>query len=152
MFKLILEKAEEPDIKLSTSAGSWKKQESSRETSISALLAMPKPLTVWIIKNCRKFFKRDGNIRSFYLSPDKYVCKTRNNSRIRHGTMDWFKIGKEVQQGFILLHCLFNLYTDYIVQNAGLDEPQAGIKVAGRNINNLRYEENTTLTAKSEEE
>ena len=72
--------------------------------------------------------------------------------RIRHGTMDWFKIGKEVQQGFILLHCLFNLYTDYIVQNAGLDEPQAGIKVAGRNINNLRYANDTTLMEESEEE
>ena len=72
--------------------------------------------------------------------------------RIRHGTMDWFKIGKEVQQGFILLHCLFNLYTDYIVQNAGLDEPQAGIKVAGRNINNLRYANDTTIMAESEKE
>ena len=66
--------------------------------------------------------------------------------------MDWFKIGKEVQQGFILLHCLFNLYTDYIVQNAGLDEPQAGIKVAGRNINNLRYANDTTIMAESEKE
>ena len=72
--------------------------------------------------------------------------------RTRHGTMDWFKIGKEVQQGFILLHCLFNLYTDYIVQNAGLDEPQAGIKIAGRNINNLRYADDTTLMAESKEE
>ena len=66
--------------------------------------------------------------------------------------MDWFKIGKEVQQGCILLRCLFNLYTDYIVQNAGLDEPQAGIKVAGRNINNLRYANDTTIMAESEKE
>ena len=79
-----------------------KKQKNSRKTSASASLTMLKPLTVWIIKNCRKFFKRDGNIRSFYLSPDKYVCKTRNNSRIRHGTMDWFKIGKGVYQDSIL--------------------------------------------------
>ena len=69
-----------------------------------------------------------------------------------HGTMDWLKIGKGVHQGYILLPCLFNLYADYIMQNAGLDEAQAGIKIAKRNINNLRYADDTTLMAKSEEE
>ena len=68
------------------------------------------------------------------------------------GTTDWFQIGKEVHQGCILSPCLFNLHAEYIIQNAGLDEAQAGIKIAGRNINNLRYADDTTLMAESEEE
>ena len=71
--------------------------------------------------------------------------------RTGHGTTDWFQIGKEVHQGCILTPCLFNLYAEYIMQNAGLDEEQAGIKIARRNINNLRYANDTTLTAESEE-
>ena len=71
--------------------------------------------------------------------------------RTRHGTTDWFKIGKGVHQDFILSPCLFNLYAEYIMQNAGLDEAQAGIKIAGRNIN-LRYADDSTLMAESEEE
>ena len=69
-----------------------------------------------------------------------------------HGTIDWFQIGKGVRQGCILSPCLFNLYAEYIMRNAGLDEAQAGIKIAGRNINNLRYADDTTLMAESEEE
>ena len=69
-----------------------------------------------------------------------------------HGTTDWFQIGKEVRQGRILSPCLFNLYTEYIMRRAGLDEAQAGIKIAGRNISNLRYADDTTLMAESEEE
>ena len=72
--------------------------------------------------------------------------------RAGHETMDWFKIGKGVRQGCILSPCLFNLYTEYIMQNARLDEAQAGIKTAGRNINNLRYADDTSLMAESEEE
>ena len=72
--------------------------------------------------------------------------------RTKHGTMDWFQIGKGVFQGCILSPCLFNLYAEYIMQNAGLDEAPAGIKIARRNINNLRYADDTTLTAESEEE
>ena len=90
---------------------------------------------------------------------DHLTCLMRNlyagqDTKVRtgHGTTDWFKIGKEVWQGCILLPCLFNLYTEYIMQNASLDEPQAGIKVAGRNINNLRYANDTTIMAESEEE
>ena len=79
MFKLVLEKAEEPEIKLPTSAGSWKKQESSRKTSISALLTIPKPLTVWITINCGKYFKK-WNTRPPYLPPEKSVCRSRSNS------------------------------------------------------------------------
>ena len=72
--------------------------------------------------------------------------------RTGHGTTDWFQIGKGVRQGCILSPCLFNLYAEYIVRNAGLDEAQAGIKFAGRNINNLRYADDTTLMAESKEE
>ena len=151
MFKLDLEKAEEPEIKLPTSAGSWKKQESSRKTSISALLTMPKPLTVWITKNW-KILKEMG-------IPDHLTCLLRNlyagqeaTVRTRHGITDWFQIGKEVCQGCILSPCLFNLYTEYIMRNTGLEEAQAGIKIVGRSINNLTYADDTTLMAESEEE
>ena len=72
--------------------------------------------------------------------------------RIGHGTTDWFQIGKGVCQGCILSPCLFNLYAEYIMRNAGLEETQAGIKIAGRNINNLRYADDTTLIAESEEQ
>ena len=72
--------------------------------------------------------------------------------RTGHGTTDWFQIGKGVRQGCILLPCLFNLYAEYIMRNAGLEEAQAGIKISGRNINNLRYADDTTLMAESEEE
>ena len=72
--------------------------------------------------------------------------------RTGHGTTDWFQIGKGVRQGYILSLCLFNFYAEYIMGNAGLEETQAGIKIAGRNINNLRYADDTTLMAESEEE
>ena len=91
--------------------------------------------------------------------PDHLTCLLRNlyagqeaTVRTRHGTMDWFQIGKAEHQGCILSPCLFNLYSQYIVRNAGLGEAQAGIKIPGRNINNLRYADNTTLMAESEEE
>ena len=91
--------------------------------------------------------------------PDHLTCLLRNlyagqeaTVRTGHGTTDWFQIGKGVCQSFILSPCLFNLYAEYIMQNAGLDEAQARIKIAGRNINNLRYADDTTLTAESEEE
>ena len=87
-----LEKAEKPEIKLPTSVGSSKKQESSRITSTSDLLTMPKPLTVWITVNWNS--DRDGNTRPPDLPPEKTVCKSRSNNRTGHGTTDWFKIGK----------------------------------------------------------
>ena len=136
MFKLVLEKAEEPEIKLPTSAGSWKKQESFRKTSISALLTMPKPLDhskLW------KILQEMG-------IPDYLTCLLRNlcagqeaTVRTGHVTTDWFQIGKGVHQGSILSPCLFNLYAEYVMRNAGLEEAQAGIKIARKNINNLRY-------------
>ena len=91
--------------------------------------------------------------------PDHLTCLLKNLYvgqeaivRIRHGTMDWFKIGKGVQQGCILSPCLFNLYAEYFMRNARLYEAQAGIKISGRNINNHKYADNTTLMAESEEE
>ena len=91
--------------------------------------------------------------------PDQLTCLLRNlyadqeaTVRTEHGTMDWFKIVKGVRQGCILSPCLFNLYAEYIMQNARLDEAYAGIKITGRNINNLRYADDTTLMAESEEE
>ena len=150
MFKLVLEKAEEPEIKLTTSAGSWKKQESSRKTSISALLI------------CQSFDCVDHNKLWKILKemgiPDHLTCLLRNlyagpeaTVRTGHGTTDWFQIGKGGRQGCILSPCLFNLYAEHIVRNAGLDEAQAGIKIARRKINNLRYADDTILTAESEE-
>ena len=88
--------------------------------------------------------------------PDHLTCFPRNlyagQEATGHGTTDWFQIRKGVHQGCILSSCLFNLYLQYIIGNAGLDEPQAGIKIAGRNINDLRYADDTTLMAESEEE
>ena len=108
MFKLDLEKAEEPEIKLPTSVGSWKKQESSRKTSTSALLTMPKPLTIWNHNKLWKILKEMG-------IPDHLTCLLRNlyasqeaAVRTGHETTDWFQIGKGVRQGCILSPWLFN--------------------------------------------
>ena len=95
--------------------------------------------------------ERDGNTRPPYLPPGKSVGQEAT-VRTRHGPTDCFQIGKGVHQGCILSPCLFNLYAEYIMRNAGLEETQAGIKIAGRNINNLRYANDTTLMAESEEE
>ena len=94
---------------------------------------------------------RDGDTRPPDLPPGKPICTSRSN-RTAHGTTDWFQIGKGVCQGCILSPHLFNFYAEHIMRNAGLEEAQAGIKIAGRNINNLRYADDTTLIAESEEE
>ena len=111
---------------------------------------MPKPLTVWITINWK--------ILKEMAMPDHLTCLLRNQYAGQeatvttgYGTTDWFQIGKGVRQGCILSPCLFNLYTNYIMKNPGLDEVQAGIKIAGRNSNNLRYTDDTILMAKSEE-
>ena len=149
MFMLDLEKSEEPEIKRPTSVRLLKKEESSRKTS--ALLTLPKTLTVWITTNWK--------ILKEMRIPDHLTCLLRNvyagqevAVRSGHGTRDWFQIGKWVRQGCILSPCLFNLYEEYLMRYAGLDEAQAGIKIAGRNINNLRYAEGTTLMVESKEE
>ena len=112
---------------------------------------MPKPLTVWITINW-EILKEMG-------IPDHLTCLLRNlysgqeaTVKTGHGTTDWLQIGKGVCQGCILSLCLFDLYAGYIMRNAGLEEAQTGIKIAGRNINNLRYADDTTLMAESEEE
>ena len=111
---------------------------------------MPKPLTVWITTNWKILKEME--------IPDHLTCLLRNicagqeaTIRSRHGTMDWFQTGKGVHQGCILPPCLFNLYAEYIMGNTGLDKAQAGIKIAGRNISNLRYADDTTLMAEREE-
>ena len=149
MFKLDLDKAKEPEIKLPTSVGSYKKQGNSRKTSASLITL--KPLTVWITTNCENS-SRDGNTRPCDLPPEKSFSGQEATVRTGHGTIDWFQIGKGICQGCILSPCLFNLYAEYIMRNARLEEAQAGIKIVGRIINNLRYADDTTLMAESEEE
>ena len=129
-----------------------KKQESSRKTSISALLTMPKPLTCVDHNQLWKIVKEMG-------IPDHLTCPLRNlyagqeaTVRTGQGRTDWFRIGIGVRQGCILSPCLFNLYAEYIMRIVGLEEVQAAIKIARRNINNLRYADDTTLMAESEEE
>ena len=129
------------------SVGSSKTQESSRKTSTSALLTMPKPLTMdhnqmW------KILKEMG-------IPDHLTCLLRNlyadqeaTIKTGHRLTDWLQIRKGVHQCYILSSCLFNLYAEYIMRNAGMHEAQAGIKIAGRNINILRYADDTTLMEK----
>ena len=119
------------------------------KTSTSASLTTLKPCTVCITT---KILKEMG-------IPNHFTCLLRNlyagqeaTVRTRHGTTGWFQTGKGVHQGCILSSCLFNLYAEYIMQNAWLDEAQTGIKIAGRNINNFRYADDTTLMAENEEE
>ena len=133
------------------SVGSPQKNQSSRKISTSTLLTMPKPLTVWITTNYGKFLEMG--------IPDHLTCLLINlyagqeaTVRNGHGTTDWFQIGKGVHQGCILSPCLFNLHAEYIQRDAGLDEAQAGIKIAGRTTNNLRYTDDTTLMAEGKEE
>ena len=151
MFKLVLEKAEEPEIKLPTSAGSWKKQESSRKNIYFCFIDYAKAFDCVDTTNW-KILKDTG-------IPEHLTCLLRNlyagqeaTVRTGHGTTDWVQIRKGVRQGCILSPCLFNFYAEYIMRNVGLEEAQAGIKIAGRNIHNLRYADDTTLMAESEEE
>ena len=150
MYKLDLEKAEEPEIKLPTSAGSLKKQEFQKNIYF-CFIDYAKTSDCVDHNKFWKFLKEMG-------IPDHLTCFLRNlyagqeeTVGTGHGTTDWFQIGKGVHQGCILSHCLFNLYAGYIMRNSGLDEAQAGIKIASRNINNLRYIDDTTVMEESEE-
>ena len=118
---------------------------------------------IWIIDYAKAFDCVNHNKLWKILKemgiPDHLICLLRNlyegqeaTVRTGHWTTDWFQIGKEVRQGCILSHCLFNFYAEYIMRNAGLEEAQAGIKIARRNINNLRYADDTTLMAETGEE
>ena len=152
MFKLVLEKAEEPEIKLPTPTGSWKKKESSRKNIYFCFIDYAKAFDCVNHKKLWKILQEMGIpehltclLRNLYAGPEATV-------RTRHGTTDWFQIGKGVYQGCTLSPCFFNFCAEYIIRNAGLEETQAGIMIAGRNINNLRYADDTTLMAESEEE
>ena len=150
MLKLVLEKAQEPEIKLPTSSGSSKKQESPQKNIYFCFIDYAKAFDC-VDHKLWKILKEMG-------IPDHLICLLRNlyagqeaTARTGYGT-DWFQIGKGVCQGCILSPCLFNFYAEYIMRNAGLEEAQAGIKIVRRNINNLRYADDTTLMAESEEE
>ena len=151
MFKLYLEKAEEPEIKLPTSAGSSKKQKSFQKNIYFCFIDYAKAFDCGDHNKLWKILKETG-------IPDHLTCLLRNlcagkeaTVRTGHETTDWFQIRKGVRQGYMLSPCLFNLYAEYIMRNAGLEEAQAGIKIAGRNTNNLRYANDSTLMAESEE-
>ena len=151
MFKLVLEKAEEPEIKLPTSDELSKNQDSSRK-NIYFFIDYAKAFDCVQHNKLRKILKEMG-------IPDHLICLLRNLYasqeaivRTGHGTTDWFQIGKGACQGCMLSPCLFNLDAEYIMQNVRLDEAQAGITIAGRNIDNLRYADDTTLMAESKKE
>ena len=150
--QLVLEKAEEPEVKLSTFIGSSKKQTEFKKNIYFCFIDYVKAFDCVDHNELLKILKEMG-------IPDHLTCLLRNldagqkaTVRTGHGTTDWFQIGKGVCQGCILSPCLFNFYAEYIMRNAGLVEAQAGIKISRRNINNLRYADDTTLMAESEEE
>ena len=146
MFRLVLEKAKEPEIKLPTSAGSSEKREFQKNIYF-CFIDYAKAFD-YVDHNKPWKILRNGNTRPPDLPLEKLVAGQEATVRTGHGTTDWFQIGKGVHQGCILSPCLFNLYAEYIMRNAGLDEAQAGIKIAGRNIHNLRYADDTTLIRK----
>ena len=151
MFKLDLEKAEEPEIKLPTSAGSREKEESSRKTSTSALLTTPKPLTVWITTNCGKFLKT-WEYQATLPAPWEMCTQVKKQQlELDIERQTGSNSAKEYVKA-VYCHPAYLTYAEYIMRNAGLDEAQAGIKIVRRNINNLRCADDTTLMAESEEE
>ena len=140
VFKLDLEKAEESEIKFPTSIGSLKKQEFQKSIYFCFIDYASKAFYCMDHNKLWKILKRDGTclLRNLYVGQEA-------TGRSGHGATDWFQIRKGVHQGCIFSLCLFNLYAEYIMQNAGLVEAQAGIKIVGRNTNNLRYADDTTL-------
>ena len=116
-----------------------------------SFLTMPKPLTLWMTTNCEKFFKRWEYQTTWPAAWEILYAGQEATVRSGHATTDWFQIGKGVCQN-ILSPCFFNFYAEYIMRNTGLDEAQAGIKIAGWNINNFRYVHDTILMAESKEE
>ena len=146
IFKLDLEKVENQRSNCQHLLDHWKAREYQKNTYF-CFIDYAKAFDCVDHNKLWKILK-DVNTRWPYLPPEKSVCRSRSNSRTGHGTTDWFQIGKGVCQGCIVSACAFNFYTVYIIRNAGLDEAQAGIKIAGRNINNLRYADDTTLWQK----
>ena len=149
-FKLDLEKAEEPVTKLPTSVGSMRKQE--REGIYFCFIDYTKAFDCVNHNKLWKILKeRDGNTRPLYLLRNLFAGQEAT-VRNGHGTRDLFQIGKGTHQGCVLSPYLFNFYAEYIMQSARLEEAQAGIKIAGRNINSLRYVDDSTLLGESKEE
>ena len=122
-----------------------------QKTIYFCFIDLVKPLTVWI-KQTGKFFKKWECQTTWPVSWKTFYADQEATVKTGHGTTDWFKMGKWVRQGYILSPCLFNLDAEYIMRNVGLDEAQAGIKIARRNINNLRYTDDTALKAENKEE
>ena len=147
MFKLVLEKAEEPDIKLPTSAGSWKKQKSFKK-HILLLYWLCQSICLCGSQKTVENSERDGK----YQTQIHLFAGKEATVRTGHRITDWFQIEKGVHQGYILSPCWFNLYAEYIMWNVRQDEAEVGIKIARRNINNLRYADDTTLLAENKEE
>ena len=152
MFKLVLEKAEEPEIKLPTSAGSSKKAKKFQKNIYFCFIDYAKAFDCVDHNELWKILKEMGKPAHLTTVLRNLYADQKATVRTGHGTTDWFQIGKGVCQGCILSPCLFNFYAEYIMRNAGLEEAQAGIKIAGGNTNNLRYADDTTLMAESEEE
>ena len=151
MFKLVLEKAEEPETKLPTSAGSSKKQEFQKNIYF-CFIDYAKAFDCVDHNKLWNSLKEMGILDHLTCLLKDLYAGQEATVRTRPGTTDWFQIGKGVRQGYILSPCLFNLYAEYLMRNAGLEEAPSGIKIAGRNINNLRYADDITLMAESEEE
>ena len=150
MFKLVLAKVEDPEIKMPTSTGSWQKAREFQKNIYFCFIDYAKAFECADHNKLWKILKEVGIpdhltwlLRNLYAGQEATV-------RTGHGTTDWFQIVKGVHQGCILSPCLFNFYAEYIMRNAGLEEAQAGIKIARRNINNLRYADDTTFMAESE--
>ena len=151
IFKLVLEKAEEPEIKLPTSTGSWKNQENSRKNIYFWFIDYAKAFDcVYHNKLCKLFKRMEISDHLTCLLGNLYAGQEAT-VRTRHRTLDRFKIGKGIHQGCILSLCLFNFYAEYIMWKSELDKAQAGIKIAGRNIN-LRFADDITLMVEREEE
>ena len=152
MYKLDLEKAEEPEIKLPTYVGSSKKARVP-EKHLPLLYWLCQSLWLCGSKQTVENSSKDVNIRPSDLPPKKTFLQVKKQLlELDMEKIDWFQIREGVHQGYILSPCLFNFYTEYIIQNAGMDKAQAGIKIAGGNINNIRYADDTTLIAENKEE
>ena len=139
-------------IELPFSSNHWKSKRVSKKKNKLLLYWLCQSLWLCGSQQTVENSLKDGNTRPPYLLLRNLYAGQEATVRTGHGTTDWFQIGKGVRQGCILSPCLFNLYAEYIMRNAGLEEAQAGIKTAGRNINNLRYADDTTLMAEREEE
>ena len=150
MFKLDLDKAEEPEIKLPTSTGSSKKQEFKKNIYF-CFIDYANAFDCVDHSKLWKTLQEMGILDHLTCLLGNLYAGQEATVRTGHGTTDWFQVRRGACQGCILSPCLFNLFAEYIMRNAGLDEVQAGIKIARRNINNLRYADDTTLKAESKE-